>query len=246
MALAFQSPIETLRSSNPATELATQTNPEVLGFTAPHLNGEIMLQRAQLPPPRDLSGPEIETINGAFGWQARVRKPPFNTVSWKIELPPRPVNGVWTASRPVPAGLLRPPLARVPGIDLQKLPSTGDFTLVLRPLPDADSFYKHIVWHEYQHVADHRWLAREIIGPWDEWYTIAHEKGLRFQRSSMADAINATRLTQYAESTIRIARYWQAALYDSGNLYHKPGLGDYPVGADFPKGGSADCRPGGK
>jgi hypothetical protein len=45
----------------------------------------------------------------------------------------------------------------------------------------------------------------------------------------MTAAMNATRLTQYAESTIRIARYWQAALYDSGNLYHKPGLGDYPV-----------------
>jgi hypothetical protein len=66
-----------------------------------------MLQRAQLLPPRDLNGPEIETTNGAFGFQARVRKPPFNTVSWQIELPPRPVNGVWTAAWPIPTVQVR-------------------------------------------------------------------------------------------------------------------------------------------
>jgi len=231
MALAFSPPIETRRASNPATELATRgRNAELLGYTEPRLNGQVMVQGNLLGelPPRVMNDPDIRVLPLAQPqgwWEARVRQP-FNTVSWQIELPPDFVDGVWTAQQLVGGAALKGSLAHLLNVDI---PSHGNWLLKIRPLPDPVAFFNHIRWHEYQHVADHRWLAQQIIGPWDEWYSTAQEKALKFQRKSKVELESSLKLKQYTESTIRIVRYWQAALYQSGDLYHHTRLGSTPI-----------------
>ena len=59
---------------------------------------------------------------------------------------------------------------------IQKIDRHADFpvaqgVIYVEPKPNWDQFCLHVRNHEYQHVADHKWLAQQIIGPLDAWQT---------------------------------------------------------------------------
>jgi hypothetical protein len=87
----------------------------------------------------------------------------------------------------------------------------------------------HIRWHEYQHCADHRWLAEQIIGPWDDWLDTARAKNLRFRAANIIQLRTEVGIPgDYATGATRILRYWQSAIGQSGTLYHQTNLGRIP------------------
>lgn len=241
MPLNFLAPVTQVNATNPADGLLEQNPSLDLGFCEPRLNGVSMLQSFGVMrelPPSPLREPtqnvDRPVLNGDWRLRLQAAANP-NEVSWQISIPPEPVNNTWRSkqtsgmvinqlieklSKAEPSFL---PMVR------QKFENRWNFHLVLHPLPDAASFMNHIRWHEAQHAADHRWLAEQIIGPWQRWVDAAVDKDLSFTCSDRNHMISAvTNPSAYALSTIRIVRYWQTALAKAGDLYHRTLQGGTP------------------
>ncbi|WP_339075421.1 hypothetical protein [Teredinibacter turnerae] len=237
--LVFTAPAITRRALNPAQTFVTGRSFE-MGITIPTYNGT---------PCTDLQGhhvaqPTVEVRrNGnvslkqtTYRSAARITNIPAHTIHSPIVLPPFPINGAWIVGN-VPGNMIKDLLTEICNrrrrdgqtvnnhFDPQKnqrLITLGNrYSLVIRLLPDADRFMRHIEFHEYQHISDHRWLAKQIIGRWDDWLRGAMGKIIVSKMSSGADIGAIASGYEYSIGAQRIIMYWARVAAYSGDLYHE-------------------------
>ncbi|MXN78049.1 hypothetical protein GR157_25290 [Burkholderia sp. 4701] len=251
MPLIFHDPVVVNTDSSPADQFVERAGAGFdLGYTEPSYMGTVALQRRTrfgAPPPPTIPLHDVAVTpsggpNGGF--RASVGAVHNHDFSWRIELPPKPgdqyiVNSNARAgwkSKAYPIDrvvtLCREFKRRFPDRFNDALPDAtqyGSGIVYLLPAPSVKSFFEHIENHEYQHVADHRWLAEQIFGPIDRWAQVARQKDLVFESGSRADLLTTVRSAgNYASSGIRIYEYWQKCIAASGDLYHHTAAGAAP------------------
>ncbi len=235
MALIFRDATWGTWADNPATMIARDGIGSLdLGFAEPKLNGITMIQNKRLGgglPPINFPSPTVTVISLPFdpkGYEAQV-KAPSTDISWHITIPPDPNSeGVWVSDITSTSDQVSRIIECLTGRTMRH-PSEWIWRIVVHPLPSAPEFMAHVRFHEKQHVQDHTWLAEQIIGPWDNWLSIADKKKLRFRNANKFQIVSSVSIPgNYATGVERIARYWQEAIKESGDLYHSTAAGGPP------------------
>jgi hypothetical protein len=186
------------------------------------------------------------TIRGTlFRSNLMVTQVPNHVISWNVEMPPDPVNGGWEASG-VPGRVLRERLEQIntrrlrdgllvtdgmkPETYARYFRKDARMTLRFEPAPSPEVFMAHVYNHELQHVADHRWLAKTIIGRWDDvlMKMLNEHITLLGRESDATDISGLGTLFGYATSGARIPIYWKICAIDSGELFHETDAGAIP------------------
>ena len=236
---------------NPAAMLVQDGSPE-FGMTTPYYNGEEAFRTAgkfgaggQSPPlstPHIAIDPQPSTVSG-YSWQGRMIASAQHNFEWGIHLVAPPRDGVaWET-------LAREPMRLWSFIDSlfirdrglvagscqkwltdweykKRFMLPGAWKVRLIPRPSAPAFMDHLLAHEYCHVLDHAWLARNIIGPLSDWQDAF--LNCQFVANSKFSFRNVD-IAGTAETTHRIMEYWQRAIEQSGNLFHRTAAGAHPV-----------------
>jgi len=253
MALVFREPVIRYTAVNPADQFASGTGPGdggfELGYTEPSYNGQPALSRRcpyGTDVPSNVVWHKVDVSRNHEGrFDARVVAVPNHLFSWYVDLPPRPTEGFvvdrslwrgWVSKKyPINTVMVayrrfrerypRDCAAEVPvGVRMVH----GVVYFLCRP--SVAAFMSHIENHEYQHVADHRWLAEKIFGPVDSWAQEAQRKRLVFESGDAVALVKWVRLpSAYAVSDNRVYQYWQKAIGQSGDLYHLTAVGASPV-----------------
>lgn len=199
-------------------------------------------------------GPNKETL-------LKIEALALNRLEWTIDLPPKPMpmthqaltgsigvgnHDVWTAKITKAAALdLCQKIAGSPNaVNADKNWKQGfeaaskltEWRLCVEALPTGIDFMNHTLWHEMQHVADHRWLADNIIVPLQVWHGALYGNNISFATDRPADAMaelccgrKRKAGEKYALSAERVTAYWEQWLDKSGKHFHKTAAGAYPV-----------------
>jgi hypothetical protein len=246
--LIFADPKVVNTGSDPAEQFVASGGAGFdLGFTEPMYNGVTALKMGggfSSPPSRIQWHDTTENENPKGTFLTQVPSVPNHYFSWRVELPPRPtapyiLDGTirlgWKSNpRPVAEAIAvcsrfkeKYPLL-FPGA----LPQAASYTqgvIYFLPAPDVSKFFDHITNHEFQHVADHRWIAEQIFGPIDRWARTALSKRLVFRSHNKFDLRNTCMFANYTISPIRVFDYWQASIKKSGDFFHDTALGSHPI-----------------
>ncbi|MEP7120225.1 MAG: hypothetical protein ABJE95_04905 [Byssovorax sp.] len=237
------SPVIIEASMNPAETFA-QSGAILLGLTTPLYNG----QRLDVPP-RTVLQPEIRVaplrppIDG-FRYQAEITGVPRHVVRWRIQMPPTlpPGSRGWVAGNVYAKKLKRLIAAlaqwnRSTGVEvdprheqvLADIPDGEACTLVFRCHPGFEALHHHTYHHELQHVADHIWLTRQILGRWDAILEEMHREGKIVVGRRGTDVADLGSLFSYSRDTRAIFSYWWTAMKRSGFKFHGTEEGASPV-----------------
>lgn len=225
---------ESYTLKNPARAFIEDGAPD-FGFTEPFYNGvsAIPIKRRGLMQPTDFDAPTITYTNGPV-FTAQITRCAQHNISWEISLPERPLTSCWqytTQNGPqilkvltdcfVQRGEMFSPTAKswFSKMENKNLLNqhNSQWTIEMYPQPGAAQFMSHILAHEYQHVEDHAWLAEEIIRPLDTWH---EENQHRLFTSATKADLYGIGLAGVAVGNIRVLRYWERSIIESGHLYH--------------------------
>ncbi|WP_126286443.1 hypothetical protein [Burkholderia stagnalis] len=251
MPLIFHDPVVVNTNSSPADQFVESAGAGFdLGYTEPSYMGTVALQRRTrfgAAPPRTIPLHDVAITPSSGpggGYRASVGAVHDHDFSWRIELPPKPgdqyiVNSnvrLGWKSKAYPIDrvltLCREFKRQFPDRFAAALPDATQYTsgiVYLLPAPSVKSLFDHIENHEYQHAADHRWLAEQIFGPIDRWAQVARQKNLVFESDSRTELLAAVQFPgNYASSGIRVYEYWQKCIAASGDLYHHTAAGAAP------------------
>lgn len=228
---------------NPAQSFVEDGAPD-FGFTEPFYNGKSAISEKQrgISVPMDFDA-TVVTLTEDNGFTAKITKCAEHYFSWVISLPEWPNLGYWhhfTNNGPQILKVLKEcmskrseifsPLARgwFTNPENQNILNqhTSQWQVRIIPLPGVQQFMSHILAHECQHVEDHAWLAKEIVGPLNSW----HQDNINTKFTSpKKDDLHGVRLANTAVGNQRIFSYWQRAIIESGHLYHRTPEGGHPT-----------------
>lgn len=235
---------------NPATMLVPNSAPE-FGITIPHYNNLPAFRSAGRfggsGQPLPMSTPVVADIVNAnvpgYSFQGTMTARAEHDIAWQIHLAARPQNGIAWETRTHESHRLWKFIEALFMNDqklvnedcrkwvtewryLSRFTITRELTVRLIPRPSAHAFMEHLLAHEYQHVEDHAWLARKIIGPLSDW------QDQFLQRQFLANSklnFHSVNLANTAETATRIMEYWQRAMEQSGELFHHTPAGAHPI-----------------
>lgn len=248
MALRFHLPpaeIYRAPNQNPAEVFAT-TGAVEMGLTEPRYNQTAVTQvqaNVVTSPVVQITRNPIIIGTQRFPNSARVISVPNHNINWPMFLPPRPVDGTWTAQTKISGHLVKARIEAVltsrrranrkvkeqfdPAVNRRLLDPRKLYTVQLKPEPDPETFMNHIKNHEYQHAADHKWLAERIIGWWDAWLTELMQRQITVVARNGVEGLGSG--FSYSIGVPRIIMYWCRMANYSGDLYHDTRAGEYPV-----------------
>jgi hypothetical protein len=102
-------------------------------------------------------------------------------------------------------------------------------TLVFRCHPGFEALYNHTYHHELQHIADHIWLTRQILGRWDAILEEMHRAGKIVVGRRGTDVADLGSLFSCSRDTRAIFSYWWTAMKRSGFKFHATDKGAGPI-----------------
>lgn len=232
MLIIDPNPVIVRGSVNPADGLV-HNGVVLLGTTIPCYNGERLTR-----PPRRVLAP-IASVSrlrppvSGFAFQAHITSMPRHRVHFRVELPPDPAGGRWTALRApgsrlkaLVAGLFEHQRSLGEGIDpaleraIRAMPDAAACTLEIVCRPSGAEFMQHVLHHELQHVADHVWLTRQILGRWDGALEEICRAGKVLVSRRGFDLAAIPNLFDYASGVQAIFTYWWRTMMWSGARFH--------------------------
>jgi hypothetical protein len=253
--LTFTAPVINYRAQNPATIFVKDGAVE-MGETIPTYNGTpcIQLQAQHVASPicqyQHNLAPGVITLGGiTYRSAALVTGLPAHTIASPVDLPPAPVGDYWMEPNVLGARIVelltmicqkreRSGQGVNEGLDPRKnnrlIDPLKTYTFKFKIEPDGQSFMSHIEFHEYQHIADHRWLAQQIIGRWDSFLSDLHQGGNAGTRKMVVSTrpqgtLGLANGFTYSIGVPRIMMYWARVAAYSGDLYHDTDQGAPPV-----------------
>lgn len=234
-------------AQNPA-EIFAQSGAVEMGFTEPRYNGKAITAVGNadaLTPTVAVNRANIIVGGVTYLSSAQVTALPNHQISWPMNLPPNPVNGMWTALNKVSGLVITERLNAIvtsrrraganikANLDPQQNPrlisARTQYRFHFKLEPDAATFMHHVEYHELQHAADHKWLAERVIGWWDVWLGELLQNQITVVSSSPSGLDTLAKGFDYSTVGQKIILYWCRVADYSGDLYHDTDEGAPPV-----------------
>lgn len=249
--LTMNPPVTVVRVKNPAQNFVDD-NEMLFGYSEPSYNGTPVTQLDQTIAARQAvqttinRNTPIAVAGRTYQSNLMVTGVPNHTITWQISMPPAPVSGGWEAAD-VPGLRIKELVNQIntrrqrDGLEVteamkpenhpMRFKKTARMTLRFEPYPNATEFMTHIMNHELQHVADHMWLAKKVIGRWDDVLMMMLNQHITLldRTREGTNIVGIVNLFGYATGSARIPLYWKICTIDSGELYHETEEGADPV-----------------